>query len=137
MHLYADSSRCSGCRACLVACSINLFGENNPKKSALNIIAHFPAPGEFQIQVCTQCGECAAVCPNNAIQLNERGAYYVVADLCDSCEACVYVCPEKVMRVRVELSNHAWKCDSCGDCITVCGTSALSFEPFTVAASRN
>lgn len=137
MYLYADSSRCSGCRACLVACSINLFGENNPKKSALNINAHFPNPGVFQVQVCTQCGECADVCPNNAIQLNERGAYYVVADLCDLCEACVSVCPENVMRVRVELSNHAWKCDACGDCITVCGTSALSFEPFPAIVSRN
>ena len=45
MRLYADSAKCSGCRACLVACSLNIFQESNPKKASLNLIPHFPAPG--------------------------------------------------------------------------------------------
>jgi len=126
MRLYAESARCSGCRACLVACSLNLFGENNPKKSALNIQAHFPAPGIYEVKVCTQCGDCAAVCPSEAIKQNERGAYYVDYELCDLCEACVMECAEDVMMVRAELADHAWKCDLCGDCVAVCGTNVLS-----------
>ena len=45
MRLCADNAKCSGCRACLLACSLHLFGENNSKKAALAIVPHFPAPG--------------------------------------------------------------------------------------------
>lgn len=125
MRLYVDSSKCSGCNACRVACSLNLFGENNPKKAALVIEPKFPSPGIYNVKVCTQCGECAAVCPTGAIKQNEKGAYYVVFEECILCEACVPVCPEGVMFIRKELADVAWKCDLCGDCVAVCGTSAL------------
>ena len=125
MRLYADSAKCSGCRACLVACSLNLFQENNPKKAALKVLAHFPDPGVFELKVCTQCGDCAAVCPTGAITRSERGAYYVVFDECDLCGACESVCPEGVMFVMPEYADHSWKCDLCGDCVAVCGTDAL------------
>ncbi len=136
MRLYADSTKCSGCRACLVACSLNLFHETNPKKSALVIAAHFPDPGVFEVKVCTECGDCAAVCPTEAIRKNERGAYFVDFDLCNLCEACVPACPEGVIFVRTELADTAWKCDLCGDCVSVCGTDALWIgEEAAVAAT--
>lgn len=125
MRLYADNSRCSGCRACLVACSLNLFEENNPKKAALVVIGHFPAPGIFELKVCTQCGACAEVCPTGAIKQNANGAYFVAVDECNLCEACVPECPEGVMFVKSDLAEHSWKCDACGDCVLVCGTDAL------------
>ena len=125
MRLYVDSSKCSGCNACRVACSLNLFGENNPKKAALVIEPHFPAPGVYTVRVCTQCGDCAAVCPTEAIRKNDKGAYYVVSEDCNLCEACVPECPEDVMFVNAKYSATAWKCDLCGDCVAVCGTSAL------------
>ncbi len=126
MRLIADSTKCSGCRSCLVACSLNLFGENNPKKAAINLIPHFPDPGVYEVKVCTQCGECAAVCPVNAIKQDDRGVYYVQFDECIQCEACVPVCPEDVMYFCTELAQSAWKCDLCGDCIKVCGTDVFS-----------
>ncbi|RPI34429.1 MAG: 4Fe-4S dicluster domain-containing protein [Chloroflexota bacterium] len=125
MRLFMDSARCSGCRACQVACSLNLFKESNPKKAALVVIPHFPAPGVYELKVCTQCGDCAAVCPTEAIKQNSRGAYYVDIDECNLCEACVVECPESVMFVRAELATTAWKCDLCGDCVSVCGMDAL------------
>jgi Fe-S-cluster-containing hydrogenase component 2 len=125
MRLYADSAKCSGCRACLVACSLNLFNENNPKKSALNLIPHFPDPGVYEMKVCTQCGECASVCPVGAIHQDDKGVYYVAFDECTLCENCVPVCPEEVMFVRAELAGSAWKCNLCGDCVKVCGTDVL------------
>lgn len=134
MRLYANGAKCSGCRACLVACSLNLFTENNPKKSALLIVPHFPDPGVFEVKVCTQCGACAAVCPTGAIKQDARGAYYVDAAECNLCEACVPECPEGVMFVRAELADHSWKCDLCGDCVRVCGTDALWIEEPVTAA---
>jgi ferredoxin len=135
MRLFADSAKCSGCRACLVACSLNLFQENNPKKAALFVLPHFPIPGAYNLKVCTQCGDCAAVCPTEAIKLNDRGAYYVDASLCDLCEACVLECPEEVMFIRPELSDHAWKCDLCGDCVSVCGMDVLWIAESVTAAA--
>lgn len=134
LRLYADSDKCSGCRACLVACSLNLFRENNPKKAALVIHAQFPTPGVFKVSVCTQCGECAAACPTGAIKQNARGAYYVDFAECTLCEACVPVCPENVMFVRTGLADTAWKCDLCGDCIAVCGTDVLRIGEVVEAA---
>ncbi len=134
MRLFADHSKCSGCKACLVACSLNLFTENNPKKAALNIIPHFPDPGNYRVAVCTQCGECADACPTGAIHRNNRGAYYVDFTECNLCESCVPVCPEGVMYVRVALADAAWKCDLCGDCVTVCGMDALWIAESTPVA---
>lgn len=135
MRLYQNNASCTGCRACLIACSLNLFQENNPKKAALLLVPHFPSPGEYEMKVCTQCGDCAAVCPTDAIKINDRGAYYVDYAECNLCEACVSECPEGVMFVRIELAEHAWKCDLCGDCVSVCGTGALWIsEKETLAA---
>lgn len=128
MRLFVENEKCSGCRACLVACSMNLFGENNPKKAALTLIPLFPDPGKFSMMVCTQCGECAAVCPTDAIKQNSEGAYFVEFAECILCEACVPVCPEGVMYLDNHLAQTAWKCDLCGDCVAVCGTSALSIS---------
>jgi Fe-S-cluster-containing hydrogenase component 2 len=126
MRLYADSSKCSGCRVCLAACSMNLFNENNPKKAALLLIPHFPEPGTFEMKVCTQCGECAAVCPTDAIKQKPTGEYFVDYPECILCEECVPVCPESVMFVKADLAQTAWKCNLCGDCVLVCGTNVLS-----------
>lgn len=125
MRLYANSDRCSGCRACLVACSLNLFEVNNPKQAALRIVPYFPEPGRYELKVCTQCGDCAAVCPTGAIKQNDRGAYYVDFAECNLCEACVTECPEEVMFIRAGLADSTWKCDLCGDCVSVCGMDAL------------
>ena len=135
MRLDVDNAKCSGCRACLVACSLNLFKENNPKKAALRLIPHFPAPGVFEMKVCTQCGKCADECPTGAIKKNDRGAYYVDFAECNLCEACVPVCPEDVMFVRTELADAAWKCDLCGDCVSMCGMSALRIADTQAAAA--
>lgn len=125
MRLYSDALKCCGCRACLVACSLNLFEENNPRKSALLVVPHFPSPGNYELHVCTQCGECAAACPTRAIKQDERGVFYVDYDECSMCEACVPACPENVMFVLPQFADHSWKCNLCGDCARVCGTDAL------------
>jgi ferredoxin len=80
----------------------------------------------YNVKVCTQCGECALVCPAECIKQDDRGVYYVVQEDCIMCEACVPVCPEGVMFMDANLvPNTAWECDLCGDCVEVCGTSAL------------
>ncbi len=127
MYLHADSARCSGCRACQLACSLHLFGENNPKKSALAIVPHFPDPGGYHVATCTQCGTCAEVCPAEAIHQNDRGAYVIDANECTGCLVCQSECPEQVIFTYGE-QDVPFKCDQCGDCIAVCGMDALSLS---------
>ena len=127
MHLHADSARCSGCRACQLACSLHLFGENNPKKAAIGILPHFPKPGTYEVRTCTQCGDCAEVCPADAIHQNERGAYYISAEECTICEACVDACPEGVIFMHPD-HEAPFECDLCGDCVDVCGMRVLWIE---------
>ena len=125
MRLYADSTKCTGCNACLTACSLALFGENDPRKAALLVTSGPALTGGYTVKVCTQCGDCASVCPDQAIKLNKKGAFYVNSADCDLCEACVPECPNGVMFVQTRLSGSAWKCDLCGDCVTVCEPGAL------------
>ncbi len=127
MQLVVDHAKCSGCRACLVACSLHLFSENNPKKAALTIVSHFPVPGTFEVRVCTQCGLCADVCPVGAIHQGEQGDYYVEPEECTQCMLCVEECPEQVIFTRPDV-GYVWKCDGCGDCVDVCGTDALLMD---------
>jgi len=127
MYLRADSTKCSGCRACLLACSLYHFGENNPKKARLAIIPHFPNPGSFEVRTCTQCGECAEVCPVDCIPQNEKGAYYIDAQECIACMACVDACPEGVIFVHRDY-EAPFQCDLCEECVSYCGPGALFIE---------
>lgn len=127
MHLRADGAKCSGCRACLLACSLHLFGENNPKKAALAIIPHFPTPGTFEVKTCTQCGDCAEVCPADAILQNEKGAYYIDTEKCTACLICVDECPEGVIFTHPDYAEP-FECDLCGECVDFCGMNVLWIE---------
>ena len=100
MRLYADSAKCSGCRACLVACSLNLFQESNPKKASLNLIAHFPSPGVYEMKVCTQCGDCAAVRCGAQHSLEESAAWQKVSSFPATCPfSCLLHLPSRVSYV--------------------------------------
>jgi len=127
MHLRADSSKCSGCRACLVACSLWNFDENNPKKARLAIHPRFPDPGVFEVRTCTQCGTCAEVCPVDAIPVDKKGVYDIDPEKCIACMACVEACPEQVIFVHPD-REAPFKCVRCGQCVAHCGMSVLWIE---------
>lgn len=122
----AKSGLCSGCRACQALCSLTRFRENNPKKSALRIIGHFPEPGVYEINICSQCGVCARECPVGAIQANEE-AYVIDADLCTGCELCVAACPTNSMTQHASIATPI-KCVSCGACVEYCPRRALVWK---------
>ena len=123
MKIQVTPSACTGCRLCRQVCAIEKNGDTNPRRSRLKIAAHFPAPGTYEPIVCDQCGDCADVCPTEAIVKNALGVLYVDCDLCTLCGLCVDVCkPGLMMRWNDGVPE---KCDLCWKCTEVCNTGAL------------
>ena len=121
--LSALHENCSGCRTCLLACAVQNMQEVNPKKAALAIKGHFPAPGGYQVQLCTQCGVCADTCPAEAIKEVE-GAYVIDPDECTGCGTCVDECPFGVIFMHAD-SKVPIKCTDCGACAQICPRGAI------------
>lgn len=96
--------------------------EINPKRSFIRPEGRFPAPGDYIIKYCTQCGECAKVCPTEAIVLID-GIYEINEDLCIECGACITACPYDVMLLLP--GEKAKKCNNCGACVMACPRGAV------------
>ena len=126
MTLKFNPETCSGCEACQLVCTLHNFKETNPWKAMLRVSGKFPVPGKYHVDVCNQCGECAKVCPVDAISLT-GDTYFIDYDLCISCFACVDACPSNVMMVDKE-KDIPYKCNDCQQCVEICPRGALSFE---------
>lgn len=99
---------------------------------------------KYCIFACLGYGDCVAVCPQNAITV-ENGVAKIDPKSCIGCGICVRTCPNKIIRliddtsrVAVQCSNHdkgavtrkACKngCIACGKCAKACPQGAISIE---------
>jgi anaerobic carbon-monoxide dehydrogenase iron sulfur subunit len=123
MDLKFNHENCSGCGVCKLACSIKNFKQVMPSRALLRVEGLFPEPGIYHIHFCDQCGECAAICPTEAIEFND-GIYRINEDECTGCHACVEECPLNVMIIKSEDDMPA-KCILCGECAKVCPREAI------------
>lgn len=126
MELKAIHENCSGCGICLLVCALENFKEMNPSKAALKIEGRFPAPGDYRIHLCDQCGRCAEVCPEEAIYL-DKGRYLIDEAQCTGCMTCVEACPHGVLLEHKSLETP-FKCTLCGECVKLCPRGALVLE---------
>jgi Fe-S-cluster-containing hydrogenase component 2 len=123
---------CSGCRLCELACAIEHFGANNPKKSAIRVLIAYPHPVVRMPIVCSQCKvpACADACPVEALS-RSNGVVKLNRDECISCMKCVEACPFGAMYAHNDVENPI-KCDLCGGhprCVAVCPKAAIRFIP--------
>ena len=120
-----DDSLCIGCRQCEAACSKAFYKVEDSAKSAIRITEK--EEGGYEITVCTQCGECAAVCNTGVIQPNAKGVYMLNKKECAGCLMCVGFCPPQIM---VQCDDHLEpsKCTACGLCVKACPTGAIRIE---------
>ncbi|MBW2298493.1 MAG: 4Fe-4S binding protein [Deltaproteobacteria bacterium] len=123
MELKAIHANCSGCDVCRMVCALENFREVNPSKAALRIEGRFPAPVDYRIHLCNQCGQCAEACPVEAMHL-ENGVYLISEDECTGCMICVEACPNGVL-FEHKSSEIPIKCTLCGACVDACPREAL------------
>jgi len=126
---------CSGCRICELSCAIEHFKVNNPKKSAVQVLAVYPHPVIRMPIICSQCKDapCAEVCPVDALS-RVNGVVVLDKEVCISCYRCVEACPFGAMYAHDEC-DYPIKCDMCnGDprCVKECPKGAIRLLPEAV-----
>jgi Fe-S-cluster-containing hydrogenase component 2 len=130
-RIHVDYTKCTGCKACELACSLKHFGRCEPEESRIRIDRQCKKSAEFFPFTCQHCTmpECTVVCPSGACTRTDKGLVEVDPELCIGCKFCIIVCP---------LSSAAWnwregksmRCDLCeGEpvCVEVCSTKAIEF----------
>ncbi|WP_110954251.1 4Fe-4S dicluster domain-containing protein [Anaerosinus massiliensis] len=158
MAMLHDVSKCTACRACMVACKQwkNLPAEITPFDGAYQSHKDFSSKtynlvrmnervenGKFHwdfIKVqCMHCENpaCLKGCPEDAISKTATGAVVIDKDKCVGCGYCVINCPFDVPKID-EATHKSTKCNMCADriengmvpsCAQTCPPTAIQFGP--------
>ncbi|MCP4686833.1 MAG: 4Fe-4S dicluster domain-containing protein [Desulfobacterales bacterium] len=130
--LFADPKKCTGCRLCEIACSLQHAGVSNPARSRIRVI-NWKNRDVFLPVSCQHCEDppCLAACPKEAIyREDELGSVAIDLGKCVGCTSCVFACPYGAMGFDQD-RGRARKCDLCeGDpvCVRFCEPGALNFK---------
>lgn len=149
LAFYFDSSACTGCKACQIACqdknnlSVDViwrrvfrYGGGNwvPVGSVSvpnNLFRYFVSIS------CQHCQDpaCVKVCPTTAMSKDENGIVSIDADKCIGCRYCEWACPYGAPQFN-EAAGVMTKCDFCQDllaeggnpaCVDACPMRAIEF----------
>lgn len=147
---YFDSSRCTGCRTCEMACKDY---KDLPQTLAFRKVYDYEGgtwsaqdndtytTDCFAYHVSLSCNHCAkpaclGACPQGAISKDaDTGIVTISEDACVGDGACVIACPYDVPTIN-PAKNQAVKCDLCQDrvaegktpiCVESCPVRALDF----------
>lgn len=141
---YFDSSKCSGCKTCHIACKDRMVGKvRSAKDFAENGVPDLPSmlwrrvyeygggtwidngDGTYTHDVfayytsigCNHCSEpvCVKACPTGAMHKRQNdGLVLVEESLCIGCESCSHACPYDAPQIDNERKVMT-KCDGCLD----------------------
>ena len=101
------------------ACALTFHKTPDPTLSLLAV----RKTKDYKPSVCIQCGKCASVCPEGAINQNVNGVYLIDKKKCTGCGKCRNICP---MKVIITLDNNkSSKCIACGSCVKACPMDVL------------
>ena len=148
-YLLVDSTKCSGCRNCMLACSLVHEGKTSLSLSRIQVIQDVLErfPDDIVIRQCRQCvrPKCVEACPTGALDADtENGNIRSVDEAqCNGCQECIDACPYMPqMMVWHQEKSVVVKCDLCTDtpywserggpggkqaCVEVCPMKAIAF----------
>lgn len=140
MGFYYDAKKCSGCRACQIACKDrNDLPVGVLYRHVFTIeTGSYPNPSDYNYsRTCNHCTDpqCVKNCPTGAMYKAEDGTVRHDDDRCIGCKMCVMSCPYGVP-VYLEEKGITGKCDSCAHirelgenppCVDACCMRALEF----------
>lgn len=148
-YLLVDSTLCTGCRNCMLACSLVHEGETSLSLSRIQVIQDVLErfPHDIAVRQCRQCQRplCLEACPTGAIHAaGASGHVRTVSEAeCSGCQACLDACPYTPgMMIWHRQKGVAVKCDLCADtpywgeaggpkgkqaCVEVCPMRAIAF----------
>lgn len=152
LGFYVDIARCTGCKACQVACKdkSNLpigvrwrrvfqyeggewVQQQDGQMVPSSVYAYFVS------SACAHCESpiCAEVCPSKAITKREDGIVLIDYDKCIGCRYCSWACPYGAPQFD-EDAGVMTKCNMCYDlvdqgerpaCVEACPYRAMDFGP--------
>lgn len=149
---YFDSSQCSGCKACQMACKdkhdlavgliwrrvYEISGGNWEKRGD----AWIPHVFAYNLSIaCNHCVKpvCKDVCPTAAIIKRKEGIVLIDGDKCMGCRYCEWACPYGSPQFDKD-SGIMTKCHFCFDyidegkipvCVSACPKRAIDFGEFS------
>lgn len=153
---FIDTSKCTGCRGCQVACknwnelpaeilpfkgSLQTHSDTSPSTFTYVKMIERNQNGKidwlFQKQGCMHCKEaaCVEVCPRDALTHTAEGAVVRDKDKCMGCDYCAQYCPFGIPKIN-EKEHLMYKCHLCSDrianglkpaCASTCAPGAIQF----------
>ena len=130
-HVHVDVNKCTGCRVCEYACSMEKYKVFNPSKSRIRVVRMYPHTNAAI--TCKSCQDvpCVLACPRKALtQSEENGVILVNEELCDGCGWCVASC--EIGAIALDPKPTVRICDLCNGreggpaCIEWCPEDALA-----------
>lgn len=141
-----DLDRCSGCKACVVAChSLNGLDETESFRDVGLLLSISEHSSAFQhvTTACHHCLEpgCLSACPVNAYEKDAvTGIVRHLDDQCFGCQYCTLACPYEVPKYHAA-KGIVRKCDMCSQrltkgeapaCVQACPHQAISIRTVEV-----
>ena len=118
IRIKIDPKKCSGCRLCQMACSIQHLGVVNTGRSAIRIDKDDLESGACKPVVCIQCKRMLCMGDDQPDPEVYRSRFIWEKSFSDSCP----------FDALVERDDDIYHCDLCSgrpQCVTVCSTGAI------------
>ncbi len=138
--LVYNQEKCTGCRSCVVGCSLYHDGECGKVLSRVAIVRN-DVQGESFIVGCDGCKDapCVGVCPTGACYMDvSAGIAKINTNKCIGCKECAMACPFGAINISY-ITGKAFKCDLCEGreegpvCADWCPSGAISYTTPTIA----